>query len=81
MLVPSACHQEDLGALRHHRLSLPLGEHAAEILHEESAPCTAIPSNMLILWKCPMDVIYSRGCGLDIHKRTVVACMISRAQE
>jgi transposase len=27
-----------------------------------------------------MDVIYSRCCGLDIHKKTVVACLISRAQ-
>ena len=23
-----------------------------------------------------MDAIYDRCCGLDIHKRTVVACMI-----
>jgi transposase len=27
-----------------------------------------------------MDVIYSRCCGLDIHKKTVVACLISGAQ-
>ena len=27
-----------------------------------------------------MDVIYARGCGLDIHKETVVACLISSAQ-
>jgi transposase len=27
-----------------------------------------------------MDVIYSRCCGLDIHKKTVVACLISSAQ-
>jgi transposase len=26
-----------------------------------------------------MDVIYSRCCGLDIHKKTVVACLISGA--
>jgi transposase len=26
-----------------------------------------------------MDVIYSRCCGLDIHKKTVVACLISSA--
>jgi hypothetical protein len=23
-----------------------------------------------------MDVVYERCCGLDIHKRTVVACLI-----
>ena len=23
-----------------------------------------------------MDVIYERCCGLDVHKRTVVACLI-----
>jgi hypothetical protein len=27
-----------------------------------------------------MDVIYSRGCGLDLHNKTVVAGLISRAQ-
>jgi transposase len=27
-----------------------------------------------------MDVIYSRCCGLDIHKKTVVACLISSAR-
>jgi transposase len=27
-----------------------------------------------------MDVISSRCCGLDIHKKTVVACLISSAQ-
>ena len=27
-----------------------------------------------------MEVIYSRCCGLDIHKKTVVACLISSAQ-
>ena len=23
-----------------------------------------------------MDVVYTRCCGLDIHKKTVVACLI-----
>jgi hypothetical protein len=23
-----------------------------------------------------MDVVYSRCCGLDVHKRSVVACLI-----
>jgi transposase len=27
-----------------------------------------------------MDVLYARCCGLDIHKKTVVACLISGAQ-
>jgi transposase len=27
-----------------------------------------------------MDVIYARCCGLDIHKKTMVACLISSAQ-
>jgi transposase len=27
-----------------------------------------------------MDVIYSRCCGLDIHKKTVVACLINSVQ-
>src|SRR5215813_739722 len=28
-------------------------------------------------WRCPMDVIYTRCCGLDIHKKTVVACLMT----
>ena len=27
-------------------------------------------------WRCMMDVVYTRCCGLDIHKKTVVACLI-----
>ena len=27
-----------------------------------------------------MDVVYARCCGLDIHKKLVVACRLSRAR-
>lgn len=25
-----------------------------------------------------MDVIYPQGCGLDVHKKTVAACLVTR---
>jgi transposase len=27
-----------------------------------------------------MDVIYTHCCGLDVHKKTVVACLITSAE-
>ena len=27
-----------------------------------------------------MDVVYPHGCGLDVHKKTVVACLITSAE-
>ena len=27
-----------------------------------------------------MDVVYARCCGLDVHKRTVVACVLRLAK-
>jgi hypothetical protein len=27
-----------------------------------------------------MDVVYERCCGLDVHKRTVVACVLTPSQ-
>jgi hypothetical protein len=47
-----------------------LGKHAAEILHQKRTPYTVIPR------RCSLDVIYARCCGLDVHKKTVVACLI-----
>lgn len=47
-------------------------KHAGEILHEASIPYVVITP-----WRCMMDVLYTRCCGLDIHKKTVVACLIT----
>jgi transposase len=60
----------DPGAPRHHRLSLPARE--ARTAHSVNgwAPRSAVG------WEAPMDVVYERCCGLDIHKKTVVACRI-----
>ena len=30
--------------------------------------------------RCSMDVIYACCCGLDIHKKTVVACLMTSAK-
>jgi hypothetical protein len=36
-----------------------------------------VPPARLFLRRYAMDVIYSRCCGLDVHKKTVVACLIT----
>ena len=28
-----------------------------------------------------MDVVYERCCGLDVHKRTVVACLLTSGEQ
>src|SRR5262249_604353 len=50
-------------------------KHAGEILHETSIPCGG-----LNLWRCLMDVMYSCCCGLDVHKKTVAACLITSTE-
>jgi transposase len=34
----------------------------------------------LNLWRCLTDVIYSCCCGLDVHKKTVAACLITSTE-
>jgi transposase len=50
-------------------------KHAGEILQEASIPCVAITHG-----GCLMDVVYTHCCGLDLHKRTVVACLITTTE-
>jgi transposase len=35
---------------------------------------------MVPIGRCSMDVIYACCCGLDIHKKTVVACLMTSAE-
>src|ERR1044072_149905 len=32
------------------------------------------------VWRCMMDVVYSQCCGLDVHKKTVAACLITSTE-
>jgi transposase len=58
-------------SLRNHDLSLPVpGKHADQILLEGT-------SRPAVGQEDPMDVVYPRCCGLDLHKRTVVACLLT----
>ena len=75
ILVPSACQQEDLDARRHHRLSL-LVEEAGR----RDAACNGHPGRGANLWRCLRDVMYPRCCGLDVHKKTVVAGCLLRTE-
>src|SRR5215207_8534242 len=60
----------DPGVLSHHRLLLPAGKHAQHTHDEEDTPRGRRTQ------EATMDVLYERCCGLDIHKRTAVACLI-----
>jgi hypothetical protein len=73
MLVPQACHQESRGALRPHRLWLPAGGSPQERLSDTQAPRPRTSH----AWGCPLDVVYTGVCGLDIHKQRVVACQMT----
>src|SRR5215216_996650 len=69
-------HQLDPGALGHDRVSLPAGKHADQTL-QARAPRSAVRRNR----RNGMEVIYPRCCGLDVHKREVVACLVSTAPD
>src|SRR5260221_3176945 len=50
----------------------PFAEHAHQYLTDQD-----MHAGRLHLEKgaCAMEILYARCCGLDIHKRTVVACL------
>src|SRR5918999_265386 len=72
ILVPEACQQYDLDTLRHHRLSLLIGGSTQKRFCIKSVSRARLSHPR----RCTMEVIYPRCCGLDIHKKTVVACVI-----
>src|SRR5215216_4338629 len=72
MLVQQARNNFGSGGLKHHRLLLPYGKHA-----QHNLVSGATPFHASFNWEgAAIDAIYERCCGLDIHKRTVVACII-----
>jgi transposase len=60
----------DLGAPRHHRLLLPRGS------TDRKRVLAGAPSS-LVGEEPAMDVVYERCCGLDIHKKLIVACLLT----
>src|SRR5215216_6137825 len=63
------------GVRGHHRLSLPQrGKHGQENLPQRTPPAVVAYTT-----EAAMDVVYERCCGLDVHKRSVVACVITPA--
>jgi transposase len=50
----------------------PRREHAGETLQGRNTPDAASTNR-----GCQMQVIYERCCGLDVHKKTVVACRVT----
>ena len=52
-----------------------LRKHAGEMLQQSEYPVRGHHA-----WRCRMDVVYPHGCGLDVHKKTVVACLITSAE-
>src|SRR5215218_352891 len=63
-------HNFGLGVPKHHRLLLPMGKHAQHTDEKGTPPRDRRPE------EAAMDVLFERCCGLDIHKRTVMACLV-----
>src|SRR5215204_3799863 len=63
-------HNFGLGVPKHHRLSHPTGKHAQHTDEKGTSPRDRRVE------EATMDVVFERCCGLDIHKRTVVACLV-----
>src|SRR3712207_611555 len=57
---------------KHHRLWPPRGEHAEQTLTDSGLRAPSVTPERSSV----MDVVYERCCGLDIHKKTVVACVV-----
>ena len=66
-----------LGAPGHDRLSLPSGKHEDQTLRFTSTLLGRPFTKEGLI----MDVIYARCCGVDVHKREVVACVVSTAPD
>jgi transposase len=63
------------GHPRHHHLLLPAGKHAQQTLDSDARPLPRTHG------RHPMDILYARCCGLDLHKRSVTACRIVPGRE
>ncbi len=57
-------------------MSLSLEKHAEESLCCWYPTWHGSSTRMLILGEEPMQVIYQRCCGLDLHKKMIVACLL-----
>ncbi|HUY77021.1 MAG TPA: IS110 family transposase, partial [Ktedonobacterales bacterium] len=83
--------QFSLRVPRHHRLLLPYGKHVHQNLDSGHAPrpsssftvhaTCAHPAETAVARNengegSAMEVLYPRCCGLDVHKKTVVACVL-----
>src|ERR1700741_1216433 len=68
---------------KYHHLSLPPGKHVGEILLLCHIPILVVPLTPLfrfpsLIEEVPMNILYERCAGLDVHKKSIVACLIIR---
>src|SRR6266566_4985579 len=73
-LVSRACHRTGPGALTAPRTVARCpwtAEHARESHH------TGPLASPFFAWRCAMDVVFTHGAGLDVHKQSVMACRIT----
>src|SRR5215469_8648189 len=65
------------GARRHHRLSQPEAQVLWQARRGEScSPGTPFGHPLLPYVREGMELVYQRCCGIDIHKKVIVACVI-----
>src|SRR5689334_1780050 len=48
----------------------PVGKHVEQTLSNHGA-------RLALRRRCAMDTVYARCCGVDIHKKTAVACLVT----
>src|SRR5438045_9578715 len=63
------------GATRHHRLSQLARQLVEQARRGDScSPCTLCRHPRLLYVREGMELVYHRCCGIDIHKKVIVAC-------
>src|SRR5579883_1120504 len=67
------------GTTRHHRLS-QLGPFEPARRGESCAPCAPFEASEIRFEREDMELVYRRCCGIDIHKKTIVACLITETE-
>jgi len=65
----------DWGVARYHRLLRPAGQHATETRHI-ATPTPPHAGNVRWSEEGTMERMHRCCCGLDVHKQTVVACLL-----
>src|SRR5712691_13424801 len=68
---PEPATELDLDTCRHHEL-LPASSGKSST--QGSLSCSGYPASPTRVWRCLMDVVFTRCAGLDVHQKSITAC-------